>query len=120
MWWLASEASICGEIPEATFGLIKRVNKLARLAHETSKTTMNFHPMFNNILVTWGYAAWAVRRNGSSQCGVLIGMADSELLAKTKTPVSLLVRRSEKLDRVPRPSLGREAQAPTHAKAEQE
>ena len=121
MCWLSADVSIMsGHVPTATRGLIKKINKLIRFAHETSNVPVVFRPIVDPVFVTWHDAAWGCRVSGASQGGFLVAMAERRLLKGERSPVSCLVAASKKLPRVTRSSLGAETQSGSMASEEQE
>ena len=121
MAWLAGETSILGgEVPTGTMETVKKVNKLVRMAHETATVVIIFRPIKDPVFVTWHDAAWAARKSGSSQGGMVIGMAERRILHNEKSPVSVIQGSSRKLPRVARSSLSAEVQMGTIANEEQE
>ena len=110
--WLSADISILsGFIPQATRGLVKKINKLIRFAHETCHLPIAFRPIQDPVFVTWHDAAWGCRASGASQGGFLVAMAERRILNGERSPVSTLVAASKKLPRVTRSSLGTETQS---------
>ena len=108
-------ASYCNE---GTYGLVTKLNKTIRTAHECSAIPNVFRPLNDPIFVTFHDAAWAVRKDGKSQAGFILGMTERRILDGEKAPVSPLMQVSKKCPRVTRSSLGCEIQSASMADEE--
>jgi len=93
---------------------LQDVNKLARTAFQTAKTTLTFfsHIKFDDLcIVTFHDAGQGSRPDGSSQGGYLTVIGNKGLLKSQEELVTILDWRSFKLRRVARSSLAAEVQA---------
>ena len=91
--------------------------KIIRQAHAHSKTSIAFSPIpLKEVRFSAFHdAGWGVRKDNSSQGGLLILAGSSGLERGELPPVSLIEWRSWKLERVCRSSLSSEAQAQSEA-----
>ena len=69
-------------------------------------------------VVGWSDASWACRREGSSQGGYIIGVANKTFLEQAESPISVISWHSGKLARVARSSNSAELQAAADAEGE--
>ena len=93
---------------------LQDVNKLARTAYQTAKTTLTFysHIDFDSLcIVTYHDAGQGSRPDGTSQGGYISIIANQSLLESKEELVTILDWRSFKLRRVSRSSLSAEVQA---------
>ena len=92
MGWIAAETSILSSyVNEATPGLVKKLNKLVRAMHQTSRIPIAIRRIQDPVFVTWHDAAWAVRRDSKSQGGFIVGLAERAILVGERSPVSPLL-----------------------------
>ena len=69
-------------------------------------------------VIGWSDASWACRREGSSQGGYIIGVANKTFLEQAERPISVISWHGGKLTRVARSSNSAELQAATDAEGE--
>ena len=69
-------------------------------------------------VIGWSDASWACRREGSSQGGYIIGVANKTFLEQAERPISVICWHGGKLTRVARSSNSAELQAATDAEGE--
>ena len=79
-----------------------------------------FKPLKDPVFVAFHDAAWAVRRDGKSQGGYILGMAEREILEGEASAVSPIIQATRKCPRVTRSSLGCEIQSANMAAEELE
>ena len=84
----------------ATVDTLLRANKLVRQAKLETSHPLIMHGLTNPCVLAWGDAAWGVRREGSSQGGYLIAMADGDALHNQDFRVNIISWHSGKLTRV--------------------
>ena len=109
---IAADTSILASYTNtATHGLVTRINKVIRTAHETARVPVRFRAVKDPIFIAFHDAAWAVRKDGKSQGGYIIGMGERALLQGESHAISPLQFTSRKLPRVTRSSLGCEVQS---------
>ena len=77
-------------------------------------------PLKNPCVLAWSDAAWAVRRDGSSQGGYLVALADGDALLNREFQLNWISWQSGKLPRVARSSSAAEVQAAGIAQEEME
>ena len=90
-----------------------KVNALVRECNRTATTGMILAKHDTWSLAAWADGAWAVRANGGSQGGYIIGIVDDNFLTGVKGTVSPISWSSWKLDRVARSSTSAEIQSVT-------
>ena len=69
-------------------------------------------------VIGWSDASWACRREGSSQGGYIIGVANKTFLEQAESPISVISWHSGKLARAARSSNCAELQAAADAEGE--
>ena len=88
-----------------------RANRLLREAKVEARAPLVMHSLKNPCVVAWTDAAWAVRRDGSSQGGHLVALADGDALLNREFRANVITWHSGKLPRVARSSSAAEVQA---------
>ena len=104
----------------ATVDTLLRANKLVRQAKLETSHLLVMHGLTNPCVLAWGDAAWGVRREGSSQGGYFIAMADGDALHTQDFRMNIISWHSGKLARVARSSSAAEVQAAGSTQEEQE
>ena len=79
-----------GETNCATVDTLMRANKLARLALKWSAEPLCVRSHKNPVTVGWSGGGSTTRRDGTSQLGYLVGIADAEILQGRESPVTLV------------------------------
>ena len=100
-----------GETNCATIGTLLRANKLAIQALKWASEPLCIHAHKNPVTVGWSDGGWATRKDGTSQLGHLVGVADVEILQGKGSPVTLISWHSSKTPRVAKSSSAVELQA---------
>ena len=83
----------------ATINTLMEVNKLIRRARVEARQELVRERHLNPCVVAYSDAAWSVRKDGSSQGGYLVYLADMALMQNKESPLSLLAWHSGKLPR---------------------
>ena len=102
----------------ATVPTPPEANKLARRALVRAQTPLRTFVHEEMSVFGWSDASWACRREGSSQGGYIIGVANKTFLEQTESPISVISWHSGKLARVARSSYSAELQAAADAEGE--
>ena len=118
-----SVSMLQGEFGTATRRTLLDANKALRFFKNNSQVSLSYRPLTNGYrhdLTDVGFvaatdAAWATRRDGSSQGGYLVMLVSKECFDGQTSPFMVLDWRSQKLRRVSRSSLNSEAQAAASA-----
>lgn len=71
---------------------------------------MVIHSHKNPVAVGWSDGGWTTRKDGASQLGLLVGVADAELLQEKESPLALVSWHSNKTPRVAKSSSAVELQ----------
>ena len=109
---VAAETSILASYTNtATYGLVTKINKVIRTAHEVARIPVRHRPVDDPVFIAFHDAAWGVRMDGKSQGGFILSMGEADLLTGASRPISPILFCSKKLPRVTRSSLGCEAQS---------
>ena len=95
----------------ATVSTLLEANKLARRALVWAQTPLRTFVHEEMSVVGWSDASWACRREGSSQGGYIVGVANKTFLEQAESPISVISWHSGKLARVARSSNSAELQA---------
>ena len=112
-----------GEFGIATRRTLLDANRALRFFKNNSQVSLSYRPLTNgdrHDLTDVGFvaatdAAWATRRDGSSQGGYLVMLVSKECFDGQTSPFMVLDWRRQKLRRVSRSSLNSEAQAAASA-----
>ena len=102
-----------GKTPQATVSTICEVNKLTRKATAWARTPHKIHAHHSPVVVTCTDVGWTARPDGISQGGLLVFIANSELLQDKESNMSLISWQSSRLRPVARSSSAAETQAAT-------
>ena len=79
---IAADTSILASYTnEATYGLVARINKVIRTAHEVARVPIRHQPVKDPAFIAFHDAVWGVRKDGKSQGGFIIGMGERDLLS---------------------------------------
>ena len=120
LMWLATQvvpqlqaplSLLLGYLGVATVSTLLEVNKLARRALVWAQTPLRTFVHEEMSVIVWSDASWACRREGSSQGGYIIGVANKTFLEQAESPISVISWHSGKLARVARRSNSAELQA---------
>ena len=77
--WLQAECSILmSQLAQGKVAVISKINKLVRELNNSAKIPMTLFPVKDWNLVAWADAAWAVRADGTSQGGYLVGLVEKD------------------------------------------
>ena len=109
---------LLGYLGVATVSTLLEANKLARRALVWAQTPLRTFVHEEMSVVGWSDATWACRREGSSQGGYIIGVANKTFLEQAESPISVISWHSGKLARVARSSNSAELQAAADAEGE--
>ena len=124
LMWLATQvvpqlqaplSLLLGHLGVATVSTLLEANKLARRAQVWAQTPLRTFVHDEMSLVGWSDASWACRREGSSQGGYIIGVANKTFLEQAGSPISVISWHSGILTRVARSSNSAELQAAADA-----
>ena len=127
LMWLATQvvpqlqaplSLLLGYLGVATVSTLLEANKLARRALVWAQTPLRTFVHEEMSVVGWSDASWACRREGSSQGGYIIGVANKTFLEHAESPISVISWHSGKLARVARSSNSAELQAAADAEGE--
>ena len=127
LMWLATQvvpqlqaplSLLLGYLGVATVSTLLEANKLARRALVWAQTPLRTFVHEEMSVVGWSDASWACRREGSSQGGYIIGVANKTFLEQAESPISVISWHSGKLARVARSSNSAELQAAADAEGE--
>ena len=102
----------------ADVSTLLEANKLARRALVWAQTPLRTFVHEELSVIGWSDASWACRREGSSQGGYIIGVANKTFLEQAESPFSVISWHSGKLTRVARSSNSAELQAAADAERE--
>ena len=111
LMWLATQvvphfqaplSLLLGYLGVATVSTLLEANKLARRALVWAQTPLRTFVHEEMSVVGWSDASWACRREGSSQGGYIIGVANKTFLEQAESPISVISWHSGKLARVAR------------------
>ena len=125
--WLATQvipqlqaplSLLLGYLGVATVSTLLEANKLARRALVWAQTPLRTFVHEEMSVIGWSDATWACRRDGSSQGGYIIGVANKTFLEQAESPISVISWHSGKLARVARSSNSAELQAAADAEGE--
>ena len=86
-----------GYLGVATVSTLLEANKLARRALVWAQTPLRTFVHEEMSVVGWSDASWACRREGSSQGGYIIGVANKTFLEQAESPISVISWHSGKL-----------------------
>ena len=129
LMWLGTQAApmvlaplslLLGHQTSATVDTLLQANKLIRQAVIWSSTPIVLHKHEAPVVVTYSDASWACRRDGSSQTGYLVTIADGAILKGATSHLSFISWHSGKAKRVARSSSACEVQAASEAEEESE
>ena len=127
LMWLATQvvpqlqaplSLLLGYLGVVTVSTLLEANKLARRALVWAQTPLRTFVHDEMSVVGWSDASWACRREGSSQGGYIIGVANKTFLEQAESPISVISWHSGKLARVARSSNSAELQAAADAEGE--
>ena len=127
LMWLATQvvpqlqaplSLLLGYLGVATVSTLLEANKLARCALVWAQTPLRTFVPEEMSVVGWSDASWACRREGSSQGGYIIGVANKTFLEQAESLISVISWHSGKLARVVRSSNSAELQAAAGAEGE--
>ena len=113
LMWLATQVMpqlqaplslLLGYLSVATVSTLLEANKLARRALVWAQTPLRTFVHEEMSVIGWSDASWACRREGSSQGGYIIGVANKTFLEEAESPISVISWHSGKLTRVARSS----------------
>ena len=125
--WLVTQTRVDGMIDvnllqscvtTATVETLLTANKILRKLRQGPTRMYNKKINGQLNLVAWSDASWANRRDGKSTGGFLIGICGAEVLAGTRSHVSIVSWGTNKLKRVARSSMAAEMQALANAEDE--
>ena len=94
-----------------TVKVLLEINALVRECNRTAATGMVIPVLKTWCVACWADGAWAVRANGDSQGGYLLGLVDDSFMAGDRGTVCPISWSSWKLGRVARSSCSAEVQA---------
>ena len=117
---LAPLSILQGEMGDPTIATARAANKLLRTAQEASIVPIIMHAHNNPAVVCYSDAAWAVRKDGSSQSGFIVCLCDGDYLDGIEGPLSPISWGSGKTKRVCRSSLAAEIQGAGDGQEEME
>ena len=127
LMWLATQVApqlqaplslLLGYLAVATVSTLLEANKLARRALVWAQTPLRTFVHEEMSVIGWSDANWACRREGSSQRGYIIGVANKTFLKQAESRISVITWPSGKLARVARSSISAELQAAADAEGE--
>ena len=113
LMWLATQvvpqlqaplSLLLGHLGVATVSTLLEANKLARRALVWAQTPLGTFVHEEMSVIGWSDASWARRREGSSQGGYIIGVANETFMGQAESPISVMSWHSGKLARVARRS----------------
>ena len=99
LMWLATQvvpqlqaplSLLLGYLGVATVSTLLEANKLARRALVWAQTPLRTFVHEEMSVVGWSDASWACRREGSSQGGYIIGVANKTFLEQAESPISVI------------------------------
>ena len=120
LMWLATQvvpqlqaplSLLLGYLGVATVSTLLEENKLARRALVWAQTPLRTLVHEEMSVIGWSDASWACRRDGSSQGGYIIGVANKTFLEQSESPISVISWHNGKLARVARSSNSAELEA---------
>ena len=79
-----------GYLNVATVSTLFEANKLARRALVWAQTPLRAFVHGEMSVIRWSDASWACRREGSSQGGYIIGVANKTFLEQAESPISVI------------------------------
>ena len=126
--WLAQQSMICLMAPlplvdasgEATGRTLSELNTLVRLAHTAAEDKLWYRPLSEVSFVTYADAAWANRRDLTSQCGYICVATEKEILNGSAAPCNPIAWHSKQCPRVARSSGSAETQGAAQGQEEME
>ena len=127
LMWLATQvvpqlqaplSLLLGYLGVATVSTLLEANKLARRALVWAETPLRTFVHEEMSVIGWSDASWACRREGSSQGGYIIGVANKTFLEQAESPISMISWHSGNLARVARSSNSAELQAAADAEGD--
>ena len=104
--WLATQvvpqiqaplSLLLGYLGVATVSTLLEANKLASHALVRAQTPLRSFVHEEISVIGWSDACWACRRDGSSQGGYIIGVANKTFLEQAESPISVISWHSGKL-----------------------
>lgn len=107
---LAKVAEVQSKVAHGTVGLIKDVNQLVKLTHETAGDGVRIFYHKEHVFFIWHDATWASRPDGSSEGGWILCVAGRSADLGHISNFSVLDWGAKKLRRVCRSSLASELQ----------
>ena len=99
LMWLATQvvpqlqaplSLLLGYLGVATVSTLLEANKLARRALVWDQTPLRTFVHEDMSVIGWSDASWACRREGSSQGGYVIGLANKTCLEQAESPISVI------------------------------
>ena len=102
----------------ATVSTLLEANKLARRALVWAQTPLRTFVHVEMSVIGWSDASWACRREGSSQGGYIIGVANKTFMEQAESPLSVISWHTGKLARMARSSNSADLQAAADAQGE--
>ena len=120
LMWLAVQAVppvmaplslLLGYSANPTVDTLLRANRLLRETKVEARIPLVAHPLKNPCVLAWTDAAWAVRKDGSSQGGHLVALVDGDALLNREFRTNVVTWHSGKLPRVARSSSAAEVHA---------
>ena len=117
---LSALSILQSEMGDPTIATARAANKLLRTAQEASAVPMIMHAHNNPAVICYSDAAWAVRKDGSSQSGFIVCLCDGDYLDGIEGPLSPISWGSGKTKRVCRSSLAAEIQGAGDGQEEME
>ena len=86
----SSFVTALGYLGVATVSTLLEANKLARRALVWAQTPLRTFVHEEMSVVGWSDASWACRREGSSQGGYIIGVANKTFLEQAESNISVI------------------------------
>ena len=126
--WLAQQSmvplmaplSLIDASEKATGKTLHDLNTLVRMAHANAEDKLHFRKLDDPIFLTFADAAWANRRDMTSQCGYLVVATERSILTGSSAPTCPIAWHSKQCPRVARSSGSAETQGAAQAQEEME
>ena len=93
---LVAVSLVLGHVATSTVETLIEVNKLVRRAFCESRDHMFLYAHVDPVVPSWSDAAFAIRRDGSSQGGGIVALANGDSLNGKESPISIISWESQK------------------------